>query len=216
MGAGCECGMWTMPVQGKMVWVLSAKLAKNIRHEVTFSARSVMCSPTNASQKPSFSANSIAARSSARVCHGCRDGGCTGIMNVPSFIVRSRHRLDVAAGGRFENRLERRDVPDHLILRHRIGLAAGGGVGERLEIVAHRERGAVVDGLDLAGLEALEQDPALGVLRVALVAYLDPALAAVDPEPAIEGRRQYRADQRVGAALEVDQDRQGVAVGEVA
>src|SRR5260221_5619405 len=127
MVAGCEFGMLTVPLPSTIFLVLSAKLARNIRHEVTFSARSVMCSPTNASQKPSFSANSIAARSSARVCHGCRDGGCTGIMNVPSFIARSRHRLDVAAGGRFENRLARPDVPDHLILRDRQGPAAGRG-----------------------------------------------------------------------------------------
>ncbi len=49
MAAGCEFGMFTVPVPSTIFFVSCARLARNIAHEVTFSARSVTCSPTSAS-----------------------------------------------------------------------------------------------------------------------------------------------------------------------
>jgi len=49
IAAGCELGMFTVPLPSTMCFVSCATLARNIRHEVTFSARSVTCSPTKAS-----------------------------------------------------------------------------------------------------------------------------------------------------------------------
>jgi len=51
-----------------------------IRHDVMVSARSVMCSPMNASSKPRLSAKRTASRSSASVCRQSLPTGCSGIV----------------------------------------------------------------------------------------------------------------------------------------
>ena len=65
IAAGCEFGMLMVPVPSTICLVWCATLARNIMQEVTFSARSVTCSPTSASLYPSRSASRIASRSSA-------------------------------------------------------------------------------------------------------------------------------------------------------
>ena len=49
IAAGWLLGMLIVPLPSTMSFVSCATLARNIRHEVTFSARSVTCSPTKAS-----------------------------------------------------------------------------------------------------------------------------------------------------------------------
>ncbi len=46
IAAGWLFGMLTVPLPSTMFFVSYARLARNIRQEVTFSARSVTCSPT--------------------------------------------------------------------------------------------------------------------------------------------------------------------------
>ena len=48
--AGWELGRLMVPLPSTMFFVSCARLARNIRQEVTFSDRSVTCSPTKASQ----------------------------------------------------------------------------------------------------------------------------------------------------------------------
>ena len=67
MIAGWLSDMFTVPLPRTMSFVSCARLAMNIRQEVTVSARSVTCSPMNASAKPSRSASRIASRSSFSV-----------------------------------------------------------------------------------------------------------------------------------------------------
>ncbi len=47
--AGCEFGRFTVPLPSLIRLVASIRLAMNARQEVIVSARSVTCSPTNAS-----------------------------------------------------------------------------------------------------------------------------------------------------------------------
>src|SRR6185437_11677930 len=125
-------------------------------------------------------------------------------------------RLDPAALCRAENRLERGNIGDHLGLRHRIGSTALGGIGEGLQIAADGEGGGIIAALGFAAASAARQYPALRRLRMRLVAHFDPALIAVKREPPGEGRRQHGREQQIGAALEIDQDAQRIAIGKLA
>ncbi len=58
--------------------------AMNISGEGIGSVVAEKCSPIHNSSKPSSSANSDFAVSSASVSASIRSGGCTGIMNIPS------------------------------------------------------------------------------------------------------------------------------------
>src|SRR5258706_10198523 len=219
IAAGWLLGMLTVPLPSTMFFVSCARLARNIRQEVTFSARSVMCSPTNASQKPSRSASRIASRSSGSVSDGLRPGGCSGIMNVPSFISRPSsvvYPLDVAAARRFEHSFERRDICDHLRLQHRIRRAACRRIRERLQIGEHRFcSGIVFDPLLLAP-KFMGQCPPLWRLGVGLVAHLGPSLAAIDRKTPVEGSGEYGADQGIAAGLVSDEQSKRIAIHQVA
>ncbi|MDF3011676.1 MAG: hypothetical protein K0S03_2472 [Burkholderiales bacterium] len=50
IAAGWLLGTLMVPLPSTMLFVACARLARNMRQEVTFSARSVTCSPTSASQ----------------------------------------------------------------------------------------------------------------------------------------------------------------------
>ena len=65
--AGCEFGKLTVPVPRRICLVSAANEATKRAHEVIFSAASVTCSPTYASEKPSSSASKKASLSSLRL-----------------------------------------------------------------------------------------------------------------------------------------------------
>src|SRR5438045_1182728 len=118
--------------------------------------------------------------------------------------------------GRPENRFQRRDVGDHLLLRHRIWRAAAGGFGECLEIGEHRfgRRKFAHRLLLVAKMDG--QGPAARRFGMRLVAHLGPALAPIDGEAAVERRREDRAEKRVAAAFEVHEDAERIAIDELA
>src|SRR5262245_60952184 len=93
VAAGWRFDTFTVPLPSLMRFVSRASVAMKIRHEVMVSARSVTCSPMNASSKPSFSASSTASRSSASVWRQSRPTGCSGIVKKPSFISTERQPL---------------------------------------------------------------------------------------------------------------------------
>ena len=80
VAAGCRLARFTVPLPSLMRFVSRASVAMKIRHEVMVSARSVMCSPMNASSKPSFSASRTASRSSASVWRQSRPTGWSGMV----------------------------------------------------------------------------------------------------------------------------------------
>src|SRR6185436_7230434 len=71
-----------------------------MRQEVMVSARSVTCSPMNASSKPRRSASSTASRSSSSVWRQSRPTGCSGMVKKPSFIAPLRVAVALLAGGK--------------------------------------------------------------------------------------------------------------------
>src|SRR6185295_19629539 len=66
--------------------VCGTRPARNISGEGNGSVIAEKCSPIQSSSKPSWSAKSDLAVSSASVLESERPGGCTGIMNSPSRI----------------------------------------------------------------------------------------------------------------------------------
>src|SRR5262245_35077881 len=129
-------------------------------------------------------------------------------MNVPSLKTLPP-RFFAPRG--LEYRFQRRDVGDHFFLRHRIGLAAGRRIGERFQVRKHGLRGLELGCPSSLAANVSRKNPALRRLGMRLVAHLDPALAAVDGEAAVERRREAGVEKRM-PFLEIDQDRQGVAV----
>jgi hypothetical protein len=80
MMTGCCCERLVVPVASLMFLVSLISVARNSRLLVMFSERSVRCSPTKASWKPSLSARMMASRSSRRVSVGLRSSGCMGMV----------------------------------------------------------------------------------------------------------------------------------------
>ena len=84
---GCCCDRLQVPVPSLICLVEWISVARNRSELVMFSALSVRCSPMNTSWKPSWSARITVSRSSRSVTVGSRCSGCTGIMNMPSFMA---------------------------------------------------------------------------------------------------------------------------------
>src|SRR6185503_15622625 len=89
---GWLCDRFDVPLPSLMVVVAAISVARKMKLLVMFSQRSVRCSPTNASWKPSRSARMTVSRSSCSVRTGSRCAGCMGIMNRPSFIQAGWYR----------------------------------------------------------------------------------------------------------------------------
>src|SRR3954467_15232063 len=119
-----------------MVRVSAISVARKMKLLVMFSQRSVRCSPTKASWKPSRSASRMVSRSSRKVCTGSRSAGCIGIMKSPRRILRPPL---VGADVRFLHHaaplgVVALDLLDRLLRREDLRVAAGGAdlVYERL------------------------------------------------------------------------------------
>jgi hypothetical protein len=117
--------------------------------------------------------------------HGWRPAGCSGIMKVPSLIQFSTISTRPLAAER-KNRLQRRNVGDHLLLRHRVRHAARDRVRKRFQVREHRACGRIVSRLRLASARAGGERPSLGCFRVRLVADFRPTLVAEQGEAADE------------------------------
>jgi hypothetical protein len=91
---GCVFGMLMVPVPSLMVLVASIRLEMNTVQDVMFSARSVACSPTKPSRKPSLSASTKASRSSRRDTRQSLSSGWIGIVKKPRFMMHRCLRIE--------------------------------------------------------------------------------------------------------------------------
>ena len=85
--AGWWFGNPITPVPKRIWRVWRSSEAMNISGAEICSVVAEKCSPTQASSKPSVSAKMILSASSAQISCSGRVGGCSGIMNSPSFTV---------------------------------------------------------------------------------------------------------------------------------
>ena len=96
--------MLIVPVPSRSASSSCATLARNISEEVTFSARSVTCSPTKRLLEAELVGQQDRLAILGERLPRLRPGGCNGIMNMPSFIARHRLRRASALPSTSEGR----------------------------------------------------------------------------------------------------------------